>query len=227
MKLSIVVPCYNEAKNIPLILERFSLALADKNNVEVILVNNNSKDDTTEVLNKLLPDYPFARQVFQGQPGYGSAILAGLQVATGEFIGWTHGDLQTSPEDVVKVLDLIEQKKNESKIFYKGKRKGRAWVDVFFTWGMGIFESLYLRSWLFDINAQPNIFSKSFFEVWKNPPTDFSLDLYAFYLAKKMGFKVCRFSVLFPPRLHGESSWNNGWQSRLKFIKRTLNLALN
>jgi polyisoprenyl-phosphate glycosyltransferase len=45
MKLSIVVPCYNEAKNIPLILERFDQAI-NRPDVETVLVNNGSKDNS-------------------------------------------------------------------------------------------------------------------------------------------------------------------------------------
>lgn len=47
MKLSIVVPCYNEADNIPLILERFNEVI-NNNEVEVVLVNNGSTDNSAE-----------------------------------------------------------------------------------------------------------------------------------------------------------------------------------
>lgn len=56
MKLSIVIPCYNEAENIPLILKRFR-EIIGKSNIEVILVNNGSTDNTAEVLKQILPNY--------------------------------------------------------------------------------------------------------------------------------------------------------------------------
>ena len=62
MKLSIVVPCYNEEKNIPLILQRFDEVIKKKN-IEVILVNNGSTDNSARVINELLPRYPFAKTV--------------------------------------------------------------------------------------------------------------------------------------------------------------------
>ena len=62
MKLSIVVPCYNEEKNIPLVLEKFQ-SVIKRDDVEVILVNNGSKDNSQLVLNELIPKYPFARTV--------------------------------------------------------------------------------------------------------------------------------------------------------------------
>ena len=55
---------------------------------------------------------------------------------------------------------------------------------------------------------------------------DFSLDLYAVYMAKRKGIKVIRFPVLFPDRLNGESKWNtDGMRSKIKFINRTLSFS--
>lgn len=79
---------------------------------------------------------------------------------------------------------------------------------------------------LYDVNAQPNIFSKEFFSSWENPPKDFALDLYALYMAKKNKLKVIRFNVLFPERIHGQSTWNTGLASKWKFIKRTMLFSL-
>ena len=62
MKLSIVIPCYNEGKNIPLILSRFDEVI-NRKDIEALLVNNGSTDNSEEVLDELLPKYPFARVV--------------------------------------------------------------------------------------------------------------------------------------------------------------------
>ena len=94
MKLSIVIPCYNEGKNIPLILSRFDEVI-NRKDIEALLVNNGSTDNSEEVLDELLPKYPFARVVnVQENKGYGYGILTGLREASGTFIGWTHADMQ-------------------------------------------------------------------------------------------------------------------------------------
>ena len=225
MKLSIVVPCYNEADNIPLILERFDEVIKT-DEVEVILVNNGSTDNSAVVLDELLPNYSFARTVFvQVNQGYGYGILQGLNAAEGDYIGWTHADMQTDPADVLKALDIINNSKDKN-IYVKGSRKGRPAFDQFFTWGMGIFETIYFKTPMDDINAKPNVFPKGFYEGWDNPPYDFSLDLFAVYTAKKAGLLIVRFPVLFPERIHGESKWNNeGLKSKWKFIKRTIQFS--
>jgi glycosyltransferase involved in cell wall biosynthesis len=222
MKLSIVVPCYNEEKNIPLILEGFSKVI-NRADVEVVLVNNGSFDNTELVLNDLMHKFKFLKVIkVDKNQGYGYGILKGLKEASGEFIGWTHGDMQTPPQDVINGLEIIEESNIREDIYVKGRRLGRPLLDVIFTFGMSIFESLYLREKLFDINSQPNIFHRSFFEKWSNPPWDFSLDLYALYLAKKNKLKIIRLPVIFSKRIHGESHWNKNLFSKWKFIKRTL-----
>ncbi len=225
MKLSIVIPCYNESKNIPLILSRFDEVI-NREDIEAILVNNGSTDNSQEVLEGLVPKYPFARVVnVPVNKGYGYGILSGLREAKGAYIGWTHADMQTDPNDVIKALKIIENDMGAEQIYVKGDRKGRPFFDQFFTSGMSFFETIYMGEKLHDINAQPNIFHRGFFESWENPPHDFALDLYALYMAKKQKVKVVRFDVLFPERVHGTSSWNTGFAAKKKFIKRTLDFS--
>lgn len=223
MKLSIVVPCYNEAENIPLILDRFQKVIKRKD-IEVIMVDNGSTDHSPRILKELLPKYPFARTIRVAvNQGYGYGIIQGLGACEGDFIGWTHADMQTDPADLIKALIIIEKNGNDKKLYVKGNRKKRPLFDQFFTRGMSLFETIYLGVKLHDVNAQPNVFSKEFFDTWQNPPQDFALDLYALYMAQKSGMLIKRFDVLFPERLHGKSHWNNGsLKAKWKFIKRTL-----
>lgn len=226
MKLSVVIPCYNEADNIPLILNRFQ-EVFDGESIEIILVNNGSTDSSAAVLEKLLPAYPFARTTLVPvNQGYGFGILSGLKEADGNYIGWTHADMQTDPADIVRAYHVLEENGWSDKLFIKGARQGRSFGDRFFTFGMGVFETIYLGKKMYDINAQPNIFPHSFYETWKNPPYDFSLDLYALYLAGVQGLQVKRIPVCFPPRIHGESHWNSGIAAKWKFIKRTIDFSV-
>ena len=227
IKLSIIVPCYNEEENIPLILEKFD-SVIKSNDIEIILVNNGSTDNSEAAMSELIAIYPFGRVIkVEVNQGYGFGITSGLRAAKGEFIGYTHADMQTDPTDMLKALELIEQQKNPNKCYIKGDRKERPFFDQFFTIGMSFFETCYLGKKLWDINAQPNIFHRSFFDSIKDTcPKDFSLDLYFLYTAQRLGLNVIRFDVLFPERMHGESSWNKGLSSKWKFIKRTISFSI-
>ncbi len=225
MKLSVIVPCYNEEENLPLILDAFQKSIKAED-MEVVLVDNGSTDGTAQALKILLPRYGFARTVrVPVNQGYGYGILQGLKAAEGDFVGWTHADMQTDPADVVKAYHILEEKDWDKNVFVKGNRKGRSAFDQFFTSGMSLFETVYLHKRLYDVNAQPNIFSREFFAAWENPPYDFALDLYALYMARLKELDVVRFDVVFPPRLHGSSHWNTGLKAKWKFIKRTISFS--
>ena len=226
-ELSIIIPCYNEGKNIPLLLNRCS-EFMEKRNMELVIVDNGSSDGTLEVLEKSRKKYPYLNPVrVEINQGYGFGILSGLRHAEGEYLCWTHADMQTDPADALRALEILDSLPQESKnkVFIKGKRYGRPITDVFFTMGMSFFEIILLRKILWDINAQPNFFHRSFFESWINPPLDFSLDLFVYFQAKKNKLKVIRFPVFFGERIHGISNWNVDWKSKIKFIKRTLDFS--
>ena len=224
MTFSIVIPCYNEAANLPLLLDRCK-RLVEQPGVEVVLVDNGSTDNSQIVLRTLLPQYPGCRSVrVEKNQGYGFGILAGLKAAKGEILGWTHADMQTDPHDILKGLELFD--KYGLDIFVKGQRFGRPVADVAFTVGMSVFETLLLGKPMWDINAQPNMFPRAFFDSWQDAPNDFSLDLYAYYQAQVKALKVYRFPVMFGERAHGVSHWNVSWASKRKFIARTLDFSM-
>jgi len=222
-KLSLIIPCYNESKNLPILLDRCREIFSYEKDVEIIIVDNGSTDETSQVLDIVASDMSFIKRVdVVVNKGYGYGILAGLKVAEGEVIGWTHADLQTEPSDVLIGLDFFQKSSNPELLFVKGQRHGRPILDNIFTIGMSIFETILLRSIMWDINAQPTLFHRSFFLHWNSPPNDFSLDLYAYYIAIRSGLKIKRFPVHFGKRIHGVSNWNFSLMSKYRFIKRTL-----
>lgn len=225
MKFSLIIPCFNEAANLLLLLERCK-EFGDYPDMEIILVDNGSTDNTSNLLRELLPEYKVCRSVrVEQNQGYGFGILSGLAAASGEILGWTHADMQTDPQDALKGLALFKQ--YGPNIFVKGHRYGRPLGDTVFTIGMSIFETVLLGQPMWDINAQPTLFSRSFFESWRDAPHDFSLDLYSYYQARKKGLVIYRYPVLFGKRAHGHSHWNINWAAKRKFIRRTIEFSLH
>jgi len=223
MKFSLVIPCYNEAGNLPLLLERCK-KVVEVPGTEVILVDNGSTDDTPAVLQALLPQYPGCRSVrVEANQGYGFGILFGLRAAEGGILAWTHADMQTDPQDALR--GLVEFEARGKNILVKGDRYGRPLIDVVFTVGMSVFETILLTKPMWDINAQPTMFSREFFETWQDSPHDFSLDLYVYYQAHSQGLEVRRFPVRFGERAHGVSHWNVNWAAKRKFIRRTMDFS--
>lgn len=225
MNFSLVIPCYNEAENLPLLLERCK-DLVSKPGIEVVLVDNGSTDGTSAVLRDRLPSYPGCRSVrVQTNQGYGFGILSGFATANSDVLGWTHADMQADPLDALRGLELFE--KHGENIFVKGRRYGRPLADVAFTVGMSVLETLLLARPLWDINAQPTMFSRRFRETWGSAvPCDFSLDLYAYYYARRRGLAIHRFPVRFKERALGVSRWKVNWAADRKFARKTVDFSL-
>ena len=222
-EISIVLPCFNEEENIPKLFEIFNEIVIDDETFEIIFVDNGSTDKTSSLLLGFLKKYKFAKSIrIENNKGYGNGIFEGLKICEGRFIGWTHADLQTSPRDLLKVLDIIQNCNNKEKIFIKGNRINRDIKESFFSIGMSFFESLFFAVPLWEINAQPTIFSRNLFDDLEDPPKDFSFDLYTYIIALKRKYQIIKFDVNFGKRIYGFSKWNINWFSKFKFIKRTL-----
>jgi glycosyltransferase involved in cell wall biosynthesis len=224
--LSVIVPCYNEEKNISLIVERFDKIRRDIA-VELILVDNGSKDGTRQEIRKAQKIYPYMKLAqVKKNIGYGYGIMTGLRSAKGEYLCWTHADLQTDIADALKAYALIIASKDPKKTFVRGNRKGRSFFDNIFTVGMAFFETMLLGQWLWEINAQPKLFHKDLLKKAAEPPDDWSLDLYFYFLAKKNKFEIISVEVIFPERIHGKSHWNTGGLvPKFRMMKRTIDYS--
>lgn len=225
---SIVVPCYNEAKNIPSLVSRFVAihepGAAKDQDWELILVNNGSTDESAEVLERETKAHSFIRVVTVPSPnvGYGHGIVTGLRAAKGEFLAWTHADGQTPPKDVLVAFNVLASSADPQSTFVKGRRKNRPVKDTLFTFGMQAAATVILGESLADINAQPKAFPRRLLDLADAPPVDLSLDLYFFYVARRSGFEVKTIDVHFGDREHGESKWAFNWRSKAKNIGRTV-----
>ncbi len=220
-KFSIIIPCYNEASNIPEIISQIEI-LCNQQSFEFIFVNNGSTDESEEILSSTLSENIKVIHLPQNA-GYGGGIKAGIQQARGQFIGWIHADLQYSLIDSLSSLGFF----TKNFAFIKGKRRGRKRIQSILTLIMSLFESLLFRCNLNDINAQPTVFHRDLLQHASNMPDDFSIDLYTYLMARKFGFSICRFEVIFAERKHGKSSWNTGVKSVFRMSTRTIRYSLS
>lgn len=219
-RLAIVIPCYNERDNIPLIIARLRACLAAREDVAVILVDNGSTDGSDAVLaRELAGQGQICALRVEVNRGYGHGILAGLAAAEADVLAWTHADMQTDPADVLRALDLFDRAGG----VVKGRRQNRALLDTLFTAGMQVIASALLRVRASDVNAQPKLFSRAFYEshLRHGAPQDFSLDLYLLWCARRAGVPIGEIPVIFAPRAHGEAKGGGSWKTRQKLIRRT------
>ena len=219
VSLTIVIPCFNEEGAIPEILRQTS-KLSEDGWCSFIIVDNGSTDNSQVLLRGFAHPKITVIRVDENL-GYGGGIFYGLGFASTPYVGWMHADLQTPILELNKFKDHFEQYD-----FMKGIRIGRKGSDKIFSRSMSIFESLLFLRYMPEINAQPTIFRKDLLNSWDRFPSDFSLDLFVFVSAKRSKFRIGRILVPFYPRKFGDSSWNHGFKSRMKFIIRTLRYSI-
>ena len=109
--LSLVIPCYNEQENVPTLLGRVDGALAVLGKpFEVILVDDGSTDGTPKLLAEGMAQYPWLRVLRMAKNGGQSAAFeAGFAAARGDVIATIDADLQNDPEEIPRLLPMLDQ----------------------------------------------------------------------------------------------------------------------
>jgi glycosyltransferase involved in cell wall biosynthesis len=222
--LSAVVPCYNEAKNLPELIAGFARALRESalepGGFELVVVENGSLDDSARVIadHAARPENRFVTAVSVAKnQGYGHGMMTGLQAARGQLVATFHADLQCDPRDVFRAYDLYMSSAARP-LLVKGVRRGRTAGAVAFTRAMEAAALLLLQARLHEINAQPKLFDRELVAALAHPPLDFRFDLYVLLKARERGYRTRAIDVRFPHRRHGQSNWASSFRSRLRTV---------
>ena len=109
--VSIIVPVYNEEKNLPLLIEAINQALSELNrNTEIIAVNDGSTDGSGEILDELSNKFPDLKTIhFTRNFGQTAALSAGFEHAKGAVVIPMDADLQNDPRDIINLLNKMEE----------------------------------------------------------------------------------------------------------------------
>ena len=111
LKLSIIIPAYNEEKRIPSFLEEL-IEFSRKNleNFEIIIINDGSKDRTKQVVLNFLKNQQNVKLVsYKENMGKGHAVLQGVLKAQGEFILFMDADGSTPPYEIKNMLKIFQK----------------------------------------------------------------------------------------------------------------------
>ena len=114
MKVALILPCYNEGKNLNRIAKEFlELEYLIKNiNFELVIVNNGSTDNSSDILKS---EEFLERSIklinITHNIGYGHGIKEGIKNTKADIYAWAHGDLQTPLGDIISCLIFSVEKK--------------------------------------------------------------------------------------------------------------------
>lgn len=162
MQLSLVLPCFNEERNIRAAVQGTSAWMRERAiDGQIIVVNDGSRDGTQKELQALATEIPELTVLTHTENrGYGAALLTGLDAATGEIMGFMDSDGQFDPKDFDRLLPLL------SKVsFVTGRRRHRAdpFVRTLNAKLFGVLSFLFLGIWVRDINCAMKLWHRA---IW-------------------------------------------------------------
>lgn len=208
MKLSLVVPCYNEAENVFAFQQATIDAFKDCNyDYEIVFVNDGSKDATMHNLRKIFTAQKCPVKVVNFSRNFGkeAGIYAGLCHTTGDYVCFIDADLQQRPEivrDMVKILD--EQPEYDVVAAYQDRR------------GEGKILSFFKKCFYGVINRLSNVNLKSDasdFRTFRRSVADSIIELGEYHRFSKgifawVGYNTCFIPYVACERAAGQTKWN-------------------
>ena len=133
-KLSIIIPVYNSEKTIEEVVNEIEIAVSKLNSkydLEIILVNDYSKDNSLQVCKNICRHKPFVKLIsFSKNFGQHNALMAGIKFASGDYIISMDDDLQTPPDEMGKLIDELERN-NYDVVFAKYKTENKSIFRIF------------------------------------------------------------------------------------------------
>lgn len=208
MKLSLIVPCYNEQDNVEAFYEVAKQVLdTEKCSYELVFVNDGSKDGTQEHLESIYSRHDANVVIINFSRNFGkeAAMYAGLEHASGEMVCFIDADLQQRPEVVVQMMHLLDEHPEYDCIAaYQDKRKEGKIVS-------GLKSAFYK---LINRTTDIEFYSgASDFRLFRRNMADAILSLPEYYRFSKGIFSWIGFETLYIPyevqeRNAGESKWS-------------------
>jgi glycosyltransferase involved in cell wall biosynthesis len=191
--ISIVLPAYNEEKNIGFVIDEI-LDFFGRNNLlcQIVVVNDGSQDKTAEVLNKYKNEQKIVAVTHQKNLGYGSALKSGFAKATGDFIFFMDSDRQFDIKDVAPFI-----KKIENADFVAGYRKNRmdSWIRILYAKIFGLACLVFFGVKVKDIDCAFKLFKKEVLQNMDLVSNGALINLEIFAKAKKKGYKFVELPV--------------------------------
>ena len=133
-KLSVIVPCFNEEESIPYFYEEIKKVTNSMNvKLELIFVDDGSRDKTLEVVKKLTEDKVVKYISFSRNFGKEAAMYAGLNMCTGDYVTIMDADLQHPPELLPEMFRIIEEENYDCVATKSINKKGYSFFRKIFT----------------------------------------------------------------------------------------------
>lgn len=144
-KLSVVIPCFNEAKNIEhgSLVEVFDYLNQQKYSYEVLVVDDGSKDNTVNLVKDQIKDKKGFHLIENSHGGKALTVISGILQAQGEIVLFTDMDQATPIQEIEKFLPKFEEN-YDVVIGSRSGRKGAPLIRKVVAWGFSVIRNIIL-----------------------------------------------------------------------------------
>lgn len=231
-RYTVLLPTYNERKNLPIIVWLLDQTFTTNNlDYEVIIIDDGSPDGTQEVANQLINAYgPTRLKLYarSGKLGLGTAYVHGLQFATGNFVIIMDADFSHHP----KFLPAMIAKQAEANYDivtgtrYAGNGGVYGWdlKRKLVSRGANLFADTVLQPGVSDLTGSFRLYKKKVLQevINRTESKGYTFQMEMMVRAKGMGFKVAEVPISFVDRVYGESKL--GGEEIVEYLKGVLSL---
>lgn len=210
MKLSIIIPVYNEERTILLTLQKVIAVIMPKFKKEIIVVDDGSSDATASKIRN--SNFEFRNLLLvkhERNKGKGKAVRTGIEKATGDFIIIQDGDLEYDPKYIPELVEYAMQ--NKDCVVYgtrlkrlphvkKEERTIRFLIHYLGNKFLSLLTSLLYGTWITDMETGYKVFPKEIFEKIKLNASGFDFEAEVTAKVLKAGISIKEISISTNPR---------------------------
>ncbi|OQY04837.1 MAG: hypothetical protein B6I20_02385 [Bacteroidetes bacterium 4572_117] len=208
MIISIIIPVYNEADFIGQVIETiYRLKFSDKiSQIEIIVVDDASDDNSSEIAKSIAENRQEIKIVgHEINRGKGAAVQSGLKIANGDIFIVQDADLELSPDEIPKMVDVLLSKNlvmlNGSRFIKDFLHADNSFLRNFANKLFSVFASIITRTKITDLTCGYKLFTLNFLQKIKLKENGFGIESELLIKAIKFNkLKVMEFPVKYSPR---------------------------
>lgn len=205
-QVSVIIPVYNEEQSLPVVVERLAKTFQNNNIAgNIILVNDGSTDETWKISERLSKKYSNVTVLHhKTRKGKAAALRTGFENASGDILAMIDADLQYAPEDLPRLLELIQQGYD----VVNGWRKHRH-DSILKKIPSLIYNSISrisFKTTLHDFNSGFKVFKK---EVLEDINLRTGQHRFLLNIACHRGYRVGEVEIQHLPRIHGKTKYGS------------------
>lgn len=218
MKISIIVPAYNEEKTVTKVLERLVAFRVLGWTKEIVVVNDASTDKTLALVKDFTKKERIVLLEHSVNQGKGAAIQTGLSAATGDYVIIQDADLEYDPNDITKLLAVA--KSNPRTAIYGSRFSGDSgdvWWHRIGNWILTITTNLLFGCQLTDMETCYKLIPRDFFHKIRIVSKRFDFEPEITSKLIRMGAKIIEVPISYQKRGYDEGK-KIGWKDAVMTI---------